>query len=201
VLVSLVALARGASSLWPPLSISAQTPMIATEALSSPFEIKNLGSSRVEKVMSVCVLNHVEGLLRIRGAYSDNPLVDTPSVVEGLVLIPDRPQFESLMPGQSLTTSCNVGRGFTGPLFPIHDVTAAEIILEVYYQPHFLPRWHIFQGKANAEFQLLPRRGSTFRWSSLDVPVPKPYSVSPVDPFRDTALADPLPGWKWRPNK
>lgn len=201
VLVPLVPLARAAGGLWPTLSISAQTPTVATEALSSTFEIKNLGSSRAERLTSVCLLNHVEGLLRIRGAYSNNPVIDTPSVVEGVAVIPTGPQYEVLMPGQSVTTSCNVDRTFAGPYFPIHGVSAAEIILDVFYQPHFLPKWSIFEGKTSAAFRLLRQRDSTFRWLSIVVPIPKPYSVSPVDPFRDTVLADPLPGWVRRPNR
>jgi hypothetical protein len=39
VLAPLVTLARAAGGLWPTLSISDQTPTVATEALSSTFEI------------------------------------------------------------------------------------------------------------------------------------------------------------------
>jgi hypothetical protein len=82
-------------------------PELTAERSRLPFSITNNGGVRVEAVSSVCVLNHVEGLLRIRGAYSNSSPLDTPSVIEGLAIMRQTPpDVEVLLPGRSVAAAC-----------------------------------------------------------------------------------------------
>jgi hypothetical protein len=184
----------GILSLLPQLSISAQAPVVASEALSSPFVITNVGLLPVRDVTSACVLNHVLGLLRIRGANTDSEVLDTPSVVEGIISMRRTlPDIGTLARNESATVPCNANPGFDGPQFPIHAVWEAEIIVAVLYRPPLLPDWPIFQRATTAGFRLLRQRDQSFRWLPIPVPLRRNYFVWPIDPGFDTSVAERFP--------
>ena len=185
----------GVLSLLPQVSISAQDPLIPAEALTAPFIVTNTGQIPVHDVVAACYLNHVEGLLRVRGANSASAFQqDVKSVVEGLINLPfTSPAFAHLSPSQSATTGCNTTRRFTGPKFPIHGITAGEIIVDVGYTPWLLPNWQPLRRRTSTAFWMKPLPDGTVRWFPMDEPVRREYSVSPIDPFRDPVLIEEIP--------
>jgi hypothetical protein len=184
----------GALSLLPQVSVAAQDPIVPSEALSSPFVVTNMGLIPVHDVVAACYMNHVEGLLRVRGAMSGTGVRDVQSVVEGLINLPFvSPAFAWLSPSQSATTGCNVTRRFTGPKFPIHGITTAEIIVDVGYTPWLLPNWRLLRQWTSTAFRLQPLRGGGFRWLPIPEPARQAYSVRPIGPMRDTLFIDEVP--------